>query len=149
MVWTVGTCLCISTGISITLSMYCSSEISNLWNFGLRDHVIDFSPGWSNRDPWQTVRSLPGSGYLLNTFVLIILTSTVSSTCLVTWEKGRMLSLRRSLEYFGLLHLHWVDGWLDMCVHNLFNHSLLDPVMRQSAIGTVCTQLAARFSELR
>ena len=44
-----------------------------------------------------------------------------------------------------MLHLHCVDDWLDLCVHNLFNDSL-DPVMRLSAVGTVCSQLAARFS---
>ena len=36
-----------------------------------------------------------------------------------------------------MLHLHCVDDWLDLCVQNLFNDSL-DPVMRQSAVGTVC-----------
>ena len=65
------------------------------------------------------------------------------------WSPGTSLpdartpSLHRHLEDFGLLHLHWVDGWLDMCVHNLFNDSLLDPVLSEAAIGTVCTQLAA------
>ena len=31
-----------------------------------------------------------------------------------------MLSLRRHLEDFGRLHLHWVHGWLDTCVRNFF-----------------------------
>ena len=41
-----------------------------------------------------------------------------------------MLSLRRHLEDFGLLYLHWVHGWLDTCVRNLFTGSRLDPVLR-------------------
>ena len=44
-VWAVGTCLCGTTGTSITLSMYCFSGISDLRNFDLLD--IDFSRGWS------------------------------------------------------------------------------------------------------
>ena len=43
-----------------------------------------------------------------------------------------MLSLCRHLEDFGLLHLHWVQGWLDTCVRNLFTGSLLDAVLRFS-----------------
>ena len=42
----------------------------------------------------------------------------------------RMFSLRRNLEDFGLLHLHPVHCWLDMCVCHLFNDSLLAPVLR-------------------
>ena len=45
---------------------------------------------------------------------------------------GRMLSLRRHLEDFWLLHLHWVHGWLDTCVRHLFTGSLLYPVLRFS-----------------
>ena len=41
-----------------------------------------------------------------------------------------------------MLHFHCVDDWLDLCVQNLFN-DLLDPVMRLSAVGTMCSQLAA------
>ena len=43
---------------------------------------------------------------------------------------GRMLSLRRHFEDFGLFHLHWIHSWLDTCVRNLFTGSLLDPVLR-------------------
>ena len=50
-------------------------------------------------------------------------------------------SLDLSLGRF-LFHLHCVDDWLDLCVQNLFNDSL-GPVMRRSAVGTVCSQLAA------
>ena len=63
----------------------------------------------------------------------MILTSTASTTRLFTWDfscPGEMLSLRRHLEDFGLLYLHWVHGWLDTCVRNLFTGSLLDPVLR-------------------
>ena len=56
--------------MSITFSMYCSLGISNLGNFGSLDHVIDFFMG--------------GRILFLRTFILMILTSTVSSTCLVT-----------------------------------------------------------------
>ena len=42
-----------------------------------------------------------------------------------------------------MLHLHCADDWLDLYVHNLFNDSLLDPVLSQSAVGTVCSQHAA------
>ena len=46
-----------------------------------------------------------------------------------------MLSLRRHLEGFGLLHLDCVDGWLDMCVHNLFNDpTLLRRSLRRSEV---------------
>ena len=48
------------------------------------------------------------------------------------------------LKIFAMLHLHCVDDWLDLCAQNLFNVSP-DPVMRQSAVGTVCSQLAACF----
>ena len=34
-----------------------------------------------------------------------------------------------------------MDDWLDLSVQNLFNVSL-DPAMRRSAVGTVCSQLA-------
>ena len=44
-----------------------------------------------------------------------------------------------------MIHLYCVDVWLDLCVQNLFNDSL-GPVMRRSAVGTVCSQLAACFS---
>ena len=67
------------------------------------------------------------------TFILMILTFTAISTRLFTWDfscPGEMLSLRRHLEDFGLLYLHWVHGWLDTCVRNLFTGSLLDPVLR-------------------
>ena len=67
------------------------------------------------------------------TFILMILTLTASSTRLFTRDfscPGEMLSLRRHLEDFGLLYLHWVHGWLDTCVRNLFTGSLLDPVLR-------------------
>ena len=42
------------------------------------------------------------------------------------------------LRICAMLHLHCAD----LGVQNLFNDSL-DPVMRQSAVGTVCSQLAA------
>ena len=41
-----------------------------------------------------------------------------------------------------MLHLYCVDDWLDLCVQNLCNDSL-GPVMRRSAVDTVCSQLAA------
>ena len=105
-----------STGTSITLTMYCSSGILNLGRFGLLDYVIDFSPGWSHRDPWQTVRSLPGSGYLLYTLVLMILTTTVCSTCLVTWETGRTLGCSHYIVIFrsilgGFTAIGLTVGW--------------------------------------
>ena len=67
------------------------------------------------------------------TFILMILTSTASTARLFTWVfycPSEMVSLRRHLEDFGLLYLHWVHGWLDTCVRNLFTGSLLDPVLR-------------------
>ena len=67
------------------------------------------------------------------TFILMILTFTASSTRLFTCDfscPGEMLSLRRHLEDFGLLYLHWVHGWLDTCVRNSLTGSLLDLVLR-------------------
>ena len=49
------------------------------------------------------------------------------------------VSLHFHLDDFGL---HCVDDWLELCVQNLFNYSL-GPVMRRSAVGTVCSPLAA------
>ena len=63
------------------------------------------------------------------------------SVCLLTWltfllgdldcvfdllgHLARMFSLHRNLEDFGMLHFHWVHGWMDMCVRILFTGSLL------------------------
>ena len=129
----------------------------------------------------QIVCSLPGSSFLLCTFILMTLcffTSTVFSTPVIIWltSPDGFFSLRGDLDDLRLLHLHYVDDvfghsfdlslgrccldflricgmlhlhcvdyWLDLCDHNLSNDSL-DPVMRLSAVGTVCSQLAARFT---
>ena len=121
---------------------------------------------------------LPGSGFLLCTFILMIscfLTSTVFSNPVILWltSPDGLFSLRGDLDdlrllnlhcvddvfahsldlslgrfcldflvIVAMLHLHCVDDWLDLCVQILFNDSL-DPVKRQSAVGTVCSQLAA------
>ena len=65
--------------------------ISNQENFVLLDHVIDFLMG--------------GQLLFLSACVLMILTSAVSSTCLVTWYFPPD-SLHRHLEEFRLLHFH-------------------------------------------
>ena len=61
----------------------------------------------------------------------------------------RILPLRDVLCYLGLFHLHCVDVVLGVHVHNLFNSSLLDPVLRYSLrLVFACSRLAARFSKL-
>ena len=47
------------------------------------------------------------------------------------------------LEDFGLLHLHRAHCWLDMCVCHLFNDSLLDSILRLTAVGIVCIRNSA------
>ena len=95
--------------------------------------VVDFSPGSD---------SLSLHIYLGDLDLCCIFDLLVHLGTFLSW---RMLSLRRHLEDFGLRHLHWVHGWLDTCVRNLFTGSLLDPVLRFSptVVGTACPQLAA------
>ena len=179
----VGVNFCMFTEMSTTLSMNCS--LMNLHGFSGRLGQLESACATSlaqqsscqcaasvgSRSVQQTVCSLPGSGFLLCTFILMILCffiSTVFSTPVIIWltspdgfsslrgalDDLRLLHLHcvddvfgRSFDLIflricGMLHLHCVDDWLDLCVHNLFNGSL-DPVMRLSAVGTVCSQLAA------
>ena len=68
--------------------------------------------------------------------------SSTVSTRLECWELGfasqlidlllddRILSLYGVLDDLGLFHLHYVGVVLGVHVHNLFNGSLLDPVLR-------------------
>ena len=87
-----------------------------LANFCLLDLVIDFFPGWSD--------SVSLRFHLDDLDLRCVLDSL--------GRLGPLLSWSVILKIFGLFHLRLVHGWLDMCVHNLFNDSLLDPVLRQS-----------------
>ena len=98
--------------VALDMPMNCSSRISNLENFFLLAHVVDFSPGCSD--------SLSLHFHLDDLDLHCIFDSLV--------QLG--LFLRSHLEDFGLLYLHWVHGWLDTCVRNLFTGPLLDPVLR-------------------
>ena len=98
---------------------------------------------------------------------LVLLLIHVFSTPVIIWltSPDGFFSLRGALDDLRLLHLHCVDEvfghsfdlslgrcclvFLRICgilhLHDLFNDSL-DPVMRLSVVGTVCSQLAARLS---
>ena len=87
---------------ALDMPMNCSSGISNLWNFFLLAHVVDCFPGWSD--------SLSLHFHL----------DDLDLHCILDLFVHLGPFLRRHLEDFGLLHLHWVHGWLDTCVRNLF-----------------------------
>ena len=48
-------------------------------------------------------------------------------------------SLHFRLDDLVPLHLHGVVDLLDLCVHSLFDCSLLDPVLRHSVVCPVCS----------
>ena len=103
------------------MPMNCSSGISNLRNFCLLHHAVGFSPGWSD--------SLSLHFHLDDLDIHCIFDLLVH---MGPFLPGGVLSLRRHLEDFGLLHLHWCHGWLDTRSRNWFTGSLLDPVLRFS-----------------
>ena len=119
-IFPVSTDLCMSTEMSTTSLMNCI--LVNLHGFldVLDNWNLPVQPYW-HINHLVNVRFLPGSGFLLCTFILMIscfFTSTVFSTLAILWltSQGGLFSLRGDLDDLRLLNLH--------CVDDVFAHSL-------------------------